>query len=86
MRIDALVPDAPAALPAAPAAPFAALIAAASDGLERADAAERAFVAHRGGLREMVVERARADIALQIAASGVQRVTQGLQTLFGLQI
>jgi hypothetical protein len=34
----------------------------------------------------MVVERARADIALQIAAAGAQRVTQGLQTLLGMQI
>jgi len=30
----------------------------------RADLAEAAFAAHRGGLQEMVVERARADVAL----------------------
>jgi hypothetical protein len=34
----------------------------------------------------MVIERARADIALQLASAGVQRVTQGLQTLLGMQI
>jgi len=33
-----------------------------------------------------VVERARADIALQIAAASAQRVAQGLQTLLGMQI
>ena len=54
--------------------------------LERADGAERAFAGGRGGLQEMVLERARADIALQIAAGSAQRVTQGLQTILGMQI
>jgi flagellar hook-basal body complex protein FliE len=54
--------------------------------LGRADAAEAAFAAHRGGLQEMVVERARADIALQIATSATQRATQALQTILGMQI
>lgn len=86
MQIQPLVPDVAGAAPAAPSSPFADLVSAAGAVLDRADAAERAFVAHRGGLQEMVIERARADIALQIAASGVQRVTQGVQTLFGLQL
>ena len=54
--------------------------------LGAADAAERAFAAHRGDLQTMVVERARADIALQLAAAGAQRVAQGVQTLLGMQI
>jgi len=88
MRIDALVPDVatPASPALRPADPFGALVDAASSILGRADDAEAAFAAHRGGLQEMVVERARADIALQIAAAGAQRVTQGLQTLLGLQV
>ncbi len=87
MRVDALVPDVavPATTPAHPNA-FAALVDAASGALEDAAGAEAAFAAHRGGLQEMVVERARADIALQIAAAGAQRVAQGLQTLLGMQI
>ena len=48
--------------------------------------AEHAFVQQRGGLAEMVVERARADIALQLAAATAQRVTAGVQTLLGMQI
>jgi hypothetical protein len=88
MRVEPLVPD--IAVPAPAAAPdggaFGALIDAASGALANADAAERAFVAHRGGLQEMVLERARADIALQIAAAGTQRVAQGLQTLLGMQL
>jgi hypothetical protein len=88
MRVEPLVPDvAPSAdTPARGDAAFGALVDAASGVLASADAAESAFVAHRGGLQAMVVERARADIALQIAAAGAQRVTQGLQTLLGMQI
>jgi len=91
MNVEPLVPDvAPGEAPVSTALPnagtFGDLVDAAGGVLAKADAAERAFAAHRGGLQEMVVERARADIALQIAAAGVQRVTQGLQTLLGMQI
>jgi hypothetical protein len=87
MRVEPLVPDRAAAVPArAPSRGFGALLDAAGAVLAVADGAEAAFAAHRGGMQEMVVERARADIALQIAASGAQRVTQGLQTLLGMQI
>jgi len=92
MNVAALVPDvAPDAAPVVSALPrtggaFGDLVDAAGAVLGTADGAERAFAAHRGGLQEMVVERARADIALQIAAASAQRVTQGLQTLLGMQI
>jgi hypothetical protein len=89
MQIEPLVPDVavPAVAPVpAQSAGFGALVDAAAGALDRAGAAEAAFAAHRGGLQEMVVERARADIALQIAAAGAQRVTQGLQTLLGMQV
>jgi hypothetical protein len=91
MQIDALVPDVAPDAPSVTALPqpanaFGDLVDAAGSVLAGADGAERAFAAHRGGLQEMVVERARADIALQIAAAGAQRVTQGLQTLLGMQI
>ena len=87
MRVDALVPDvaAPPDVTARPNA-FASLVDSAVAILGRADDAEAKFAAHRGGLQEMVVERARADVALQIAAAGVQRATQGLQTLLGMQV
>jgi flagellar hook-basal body complex protein FliE len=88
MRVEPLVPDvAPASSePSRPGGAFGDLIEAAGTILAGADAAEAAFATHRGGLQEMVVERARADIALQIAAASAQRVTQGLQTLLGMQI
>ncbi|HYZ16594.1 MAG TPA: hypothetical protein VE591_09345 [Candidatus Acidoferrum sp.] len=96
MRVDILVPDTPipagpATTPGAPSAgangsAFGALVDAAGAVLEAADRAEAAFAAHRGGLQEMVVERARADIALQVAATAAQRGAQALQTLLGMQI
>ena len=91
MRVEPLVPDIAPDAPAANPLPragggFGDLVDAAAGVLATADAAERAFAAHRGGLQEMVVERARADIALQLAAASAQRVAQGLQTLLGMQI
>jgi hypothetical protein len=94
MRADAFVPDiaphapddAPRVAPVPHDGGFGALVDAAGSILGGADAAEAAFAAHRGSLQTMVVERARADIALQIAAAAAQRVTQGVQTLLGMQI
>ena len=91
MQVEALVPDVAPDAPRVTPVPgedsaFGDLVDAAGDVLTRADGAERAFAAHRAGLQEMVVERARADIALQLASASVQRVTQGLQTLLGMQI
>ncbi|MEA2787450.1 MAG: hypothetical protein QOF71_3554 [Candidatus Eremiobacteraeota bacterium] len=93
MRVDVLVPDAP--LGPQPPGPrpaqadgdaFARLVDAAGAILAGADRAEAAFAAHRGGLQEMVVERARADIALQVAATAAQRAAQSISTLLGMQI
>jgi hypothetical protein len=90
MRVDLLVPDGPAAPQGPQPEPrsnaFARLVDAAGAILEGADRAEAAFAARRGGLQEMVVERARADIALQIAASAAQRTAQSISTLLALQI
>jgi len=90
MRVDVLVPDVAPDRPASPsradAGAFGALLDAAGAVLDGADRAEAAFAAHRGGLQEMVVERARADIALQIAATAAQRTAQALQSVFGMQL
>ena len=91
MRVDPLIPDVAPSASASPAggsagSAFARLVDAAGAILESAERAEAAFVAHRGGLQEMVVERARADVALQIAATGAQRAAQALSSLLGMQI
>jgi hypothetical protein len=91
MRVDVLVPDGPVS-PSLPSAAhaggdaFARLVDAAGSVLAGADRAEAAFAAHRGGLQEMVVERARADIALQVAATAAQRAAQSLSTLLGMPV
>lgn len=90
MRAEPLIPDVAPPRGPAPAAPqanaFAQLVDAAGAILDGADRAEAAFAAHRGGLQEMVVERARADVALQIAATAAQRAAQSLQTVLGMQV
>jgi hypothetical protein len=92
MNVAALEPDAPAISDAPVVTPlerqehFQNLLDVAGAALERADAAERAFSARRGGLVEMMVERASADAMLQLASSAAQRTTQALTTLFGMQV
>jgi hypothetical protein len=94
MRIDSIVPDAAPPAPAGARIPtsgaagvgFGALVDAAGGVLAKADAAESAFAHGSGGLQEMVVERARADITLAVAATGAQRAAQALNTLLGMQI
>lgn len=93
MNAAALEPDAPAgALSEAPtvtplqADGFGAALDAAGAALDRADSAERAFSGHRGGLVEMMVERANADVMLQLAAAAAQRATQAVSTILGMQV
>ena len=91
MNVTTLEPDAPlrdsptiTPLPDAPA--FERLVDVAGAALDRADAAERAFAERRGGLVEMMVERASADAMLQLATAAAQRTTQAVSTLFGMQV
>ena len=91
MNVTELIPDSP--LPDAPPAVtplqksgFESVLDAAGAAFDRADAAERAFAQHRGGLVEMMVERANADVLLQLATSAAQRTTQAISTLFGMQV
>jgi flagellar hook-basal body complex protein FliE len=59
---------------------------AAGNALGRADEAERQFAAGRGGLQEMVVERAQADVALAIAGAAAARTVAALNTILGMQV
>jgi flagellar hook-basal body complex protein FliE len=65
---------------------LAGALGAAAGALGRADVAERAFAAHRGGLQEMVLERARADVMLSLASSAASRAAQALSTILGMQV
>jgi flagellar hook-basal body complex protein FliE len=93
MQVDRIIPDGTLEAPAVTAIPsaavatgFAQLVDVTATALTQADEAERAFARGTGGLQEMVVERARADISLAVAASGAQRAAQALNTLLGMQI
>ena len=93
MIVTPLVPDAVSSLgPVAPAAPTNAVLGfrdaldAANAVFDRADRAESAFVHGRGGMQEMVVERARADVALSIATTAATRTAQAVSTVMGMQI
>lgn len=92
MQVELLVPDSVTPVPTAvrPVAgesnAFTKLVDAAGALLGRAEHAEASFAAHRGGLQEMVVERARADIALAVAAAAAQRATQAVSSLLGMQL
>jgi flagellar hook-basal body complex protein FliE len=77
----ALPDDASLAPPAPPAnQSFADALAGAfrdtTAALERADGAEGAFASGRGGLQEMVIERAQADVTLAIAGATASRIAQ----------
>jgi len=85
-------PDAPLRSPVTPPADDAfgnavlGALDAASAALERAGGAERAFAGGHGGLQEMVLERAQADVALSLASTTASRVTQALGTILGMQV
>jgi flagellar hook-basal body complex protein FliE len=61
-------------------------LSSASSALMRAQQTESAFVSGRGGIQEMVVERAQADILLSLAATTASRTTQSLATILNMQV
>jgi flagellar hook-basal body complex protein FliE len=69
---------------------FEAALVEALDGarasFDAASAAERRFAAGTGGLQEMVVARAQADVTLALAAAAASRTTQALGTILGMQV
>ncbi len=90
MHVDAIVPDGPPPLPdrsgSDDATRFGGMLDAAGARLDAADRAEAAFTNGTGGLQEMVVARAQADVALQIAAAAAQHAVQSINTLLGMQV
>ena len=92
MTVVPLVPDLPlvphvrTAAPENAAARFENVLAEAGRTFDRAARAETAFVRGTGGLQEMVVERARADILLQVASAAASRALQSLGTILNMQI
>jgi flagellar hook-basal body complex protein FliE len=82
-------PDAPLPAPEGGggfAADVSRALADAGDALSSADRAETAFVRGAGGLQEMVLERARADVMLSIATAAASRAAQAVSSILGMQI
>jgi flagellar hook-basal body complex protein FliE len=93
MNITDLQPDAASgtndespAVSLIPKREFHSVLDDAGSALDRADRAERAFAVQQGGLVEMMVERASADVMLQLATVAAQRTTQAVSTLLGMQV
>jgi flagellar hook-basal body complex protein FliE len=89
----AIVPDAPQSSAAADADAagfgFGTLVNALGAGaqsLQRAESAENAFMSGSGGLQEMMFERAKADVVVQIATAASSRVAQSINSLTQMQL
>ena len=61
-------------------------LADASGALDRAASAETAFVSGHGGLQEMVLERAQADVVLAVATTAASRAAQSLSAILNMQV
>lgn len=87
MRVELLTPDvAPSSGANGSAGDFARALDLIGDVLSGATRAEDAFARGSGDLQDAVYERARADVALSVAAATAQRVAQTVQSLLNMQI
>jgi hypothetical protein len=88
MRVELLAPD------VAPAndqnsgdgAAFTKLLDGIGTTLDGATSAEDAYAAGSGSLQQAIYERARADVALPVAAAAAQRAAQSVQTILNMQM
>jgi flagellar hook-basal body complex protein FliE len=87
VRVELLTPDvAPASSASGDGGDFARALDLVGDLLSGANRAEDAFARGSGDLQNAVYERARADVALSVAAATAQRVAQTVQSLLNMQI
>lgn len=86
MRVEPLLPDV-APVPAGGSSDdFGRALDALAGTLEGASAAEDRFAAGTGTLQEAAYERARADVALSVAAAAAQRLVQAVQSVLNMQV
>lgn len=90
MRVEPLLPDvAPGAVAntdPASAGAFGDVLDALGTTLQRATSSEDGFARGTATLQAAVYERARADVAISVAAAAAQRTAQALQSIFNLQV
>ncbi len=65
---------------------FTDAVSAIAGSLARAESAENAYALGTGTLQSAVLERARADVALAVAAAATQRTATAVQSILNLQI
>ena len=88
MTVQPIVPDVHS-LPVADSgdgAAFSHALDGVAAALSAANRAEDDFAGGAGTLRDAVYERARADVALTVAASTAQRIAQAVQTVLNMQV
>lgn len=88
MRVEPILPDAPAAPSANDlgAGAFARALDAVGNALNGANRAEDAFAYGGGTLERAVYERAQADVTLSVATATAQRIAQTVQSVLNMQI
>jgi flagellar hook-basal body complex protein FliE len=59
---------------------------ATGDALDQAQHSEQSFESGRGGLQEMVFDRARADALLSVASSAASKAVTALNTILNMQV
>lgn len=89
MRVETLIPDAASSQRSAnapQAGQFGRVLDDLGSVLGKAEKSENAFAAGSGDLQTAVYERARADVALAVAAAAAQRTAQALQSISNMQV
>lgn len=88
MNVRPIVPDAAVAAPtpAITHRSFAGIVDALGATLQAGSRAEDAFAAGSGSLRDAVYARAKADVAVEVAAAEVRHAAQALQSILTMQV
>lgn len=88
MTVRPLLPDAaPISGPAVHAnGAFAGILDALGTTLRAGSRAEDSFAAGQGSLRDAVYARAKADVAVEVAAAELQHAAQALQSILTMQV
>jgi flagellar hook-basal body complex protein FliE len=86
MRVEPILPDAPATPSAPDGGAFAQALDAIGTTLAQADRAENNFAYGRGTLEAAIYERAQADVALSVATATAQRIAQAIGSILNMQV
>ena len=88
MNVRPIVPDSAVAAPTPDVAhrSFAGIVDELGATLQAGSRAEDAFAAGSGSLRDAVYARAKADVAVEVAAAEIRHAAQALQSILTMQV